>query len=34
MSAYNDYENGNDYRKSQPGDTEEIKRIRDMRQAR
>jgi hypothetical protein len=34
MSAYQDYENGNDYRKSQPGDTEEMKKMSDLRKAR
>lgn len=33
-SAYQDYDNGNDYKKSQPGDTEEMKKMRDMMKAR
>ncbi len=34
MSAYQEYDNGNDYRKSQPGDTEEMKKMSEMRKAR
>ncbi len=33
-AAYQDYDNGNDYRKSQPGDTEEMKKMRELKQAR